>query len=163
MATRNIRTDGDPILRKKARTVEKFDGRLHMLLEDMADTMYDSDIGVGLAASQIGVLKRVLVYDTGDGIREMVNPEILCQDGSIIEVEGCLSVPDVYGEVERPEHIKVRYQDRFGNTCTGEMKGFLSVVACHEMDHLEGILFTDKVIRYVDPAEHKPEGEEEME
>jgi peptide deformylase len=163
MATRNIRTDGDPILRKKARTVDKFDGRLHMLLEDMAETMYESDIGVGLAASQIGVLKRVLVYDIGEGIKEMVNPAILEQSGSIIEVEGCLSVPDVYGEVERPEHIKVRYQDRFGNVCTDDVEGFLSVVACHEMDHLEGILFTDKVIRYVDPTEQIPEDGEETE
>ncbi len=148
MALRNIRTDEDPVLRKKARTVGKFDQRLHLLLEDMAETMYEAP-GVGLAAPQVGILKRVLVYDNGSGIRELINPEILEKQGGQHEVEGCLSVPGVYGRVKRPASIKYRYMDRNGREHTAEASEMEAVIVCHETDHLNGILFTDYEVEYL--------------
>ena len=163
MAIRNIRTEGDPILRKKSKTIEKFDQKLHNLLDDMADTMYGSNLGVGLAAPQIGILKRAVIFDIGDGLYEFINPEIIEKDGSFIEVEGCLSIPEVYGEVERPSYVKIRYFDRNGNECFIEAEDYLSVVINHEIDHLEGVLFIDKVIRYIDPKEYYKENIEDEE
>lgn len=152
MALRIIRTDDDPVLRKKARVVEKFDDRIKVLVEDMIETMYDAD-GVGLAAPQIGILKRVLVIDIYDetGVKVLINPEIVSQYGSNTDVEGCLSVPGVNGLVERPESMVVKGFDENGVEILIEGKGLLARALCHEIDHLDGILFTDKVV----------EGEEE--
>lgn len=148
MALRNIRTDEDPVLRKKSRRIEKFDKKLHMLLEDMAETMYEAP-GVGLAAPQVGILRRVLVYDNGIGIMEIINPEILEKHGEQHEVEGCLSVPGIYGKVKRPAIIKYKYMDRYGEEHTAQAQDMEAVILCHETDHLEGILFTDHDVEYL--------------
>jgi len=152
MALRNIRKDEDPVLRKKAKTVARFNKRLSDLLEDMAETMYDAP-GIGLAAPQVGILKRAIVYDTGEGIREMINPEITETREEQVEVEGCLSVPGKYGRVKRPAWIKVKYTDREGLEKSQEAEGLEAVVICHETDHLDGILFTDKVEEYLTTEE----------
>ncbi len=152
MALRNIRIDEDPVLRKVAKKVDRFNGRLHGLLDDMADTMYDAP-GIGLAAPQVGILKRVVVFDIDDQLYEMINPEIIKADGEQIEVEGCLSVPGKYGRVKRPEKVTVKYQDRNGDVITLEAEGLKAVVVCHETDHLEGRLFTDIVIEFLTPEE----------
>ncbi|ADQ07412.1 peptide deformylase [Caldicellulosiruptor hydrothermalis 108] len=152
MALRKIRTYEDEILRKKSKVVEKFDQRLHQLLDDMKDTMYEAN-GIGLAAPQVGVLKRAVVIDIGEGAIELVNPEIEQVEGSAVDVEGCLSVPNVWGEVERPQKVVVKAQDRFGNEFRLEAEGLLARAVCHEIDHLDGILFVDKVIRFVSEEE----------
>ncbi|WP_026487202.1 peptide deformylase [Caldanaerobius polysaccharolyticus] len=156
MAIRNIRKYNDEILRKKSKKVEKFDERLMQLLSDMAETMYQAN-GVGLAAPQVGVLKRVVVIDTGDGLIELINPVIVEQEGEQIEVEGCLSIPDVLGEVKRPKKVKVNAQDRFGNNINVAGEDLLARAICHELDHLDGVLFIDKVIRFVDKNEQDKE------
>lgn len=146
MALREIRLDGDPVLRKKARPVDIFGAHLHALLDDMAETMYDAN-GVGLAAPQIGVRRRVAVVDIGDGVRyELVNPEIVEQEGQRCGAEGCLSFPERSGYVRRPQKIRVQAQDREGHPLDIEAEGYLAVAMCHEIDHLNGILFTDKII-----------------
>lgn len=145
MAIRNIRQMGDPILRKVSRDIPEVTDRIRLLLDDMADTMYDSD-GVGLAAVQVGILKRAIVIDPRDeeGLIKMVNPVITEKDGEQIGVEGCLSVPNFNGTVKRPEHIKVEYLDEEGNPQELEATGLKAVVICHEVDHLNGVLFVDK-------------------
>ena len=146
MAIRKIVEMGtDDILRKRARRVDKFDRRLGQLLDDMADTMLEAD-GVGLAAPQVGTLKRVVVIDVGEGIIELVNPEIVSQEGEAISTEGCLSVPGRRGTVARPEKVRVSAQDRKGNPIEVEGEGLLAVCLCHELDHLDGILYVDKMI-----------------
>ncbi len=152
MAVRNIVCEGDEVLRKKAREVDVVDDRIRTLLKDMAETMYKAD-GIGLAAPQVGVLRRVVVIDIGEGLIELINPRILEQSGEQINVEGCLSIPGVYGEVKRPEKIKVEYLDANGVKRTIEGTGLLAVCLSHELDHLDGILFRDKVIRYVEKDE----------
>ena len=149
MALRNVVKVGDPILNKKSRIVEKFDDRLSVLIDDMFDTMYSQD-GVGLAAVQVGMLKRVVVLDVGDGKIELVNPEITMQEGVQEESEGCLSVPGESGITRRPAKVQVKAQDRTGkwHVYTGE--GLKARCFCHELDHLEGILFTSKIIRKTD-------------
>ncbi|MBF1036715.1 MAG: peptide deformylase [Parvimonas sp.] len=144
MALRNVRVDGDPVLRKKARVVEVIDDKIKDLLEDMVETMYDSD-GVGLACPQIGILKRLVTIDVGDehGLLKMVNPEILEISGEQVGPEGCLSIPDVRGFVKRPEKVKFKYTDIDGNEQIIDSTGLLAVCICHEIDHLNGILFTD--------------------
>lgn len=146
MAIRKIVKYPDPILKKKAKPVTKFHARLHKLLDDMAETMYDAD-GVGLAAPQVGVLKRVIVIDTreedGPGLIEMINPEIVEYSGTQIGPEGCLSIPDLNGEVRRHKKIRVKGLDRHGNEVEMEAEDFLARVFQHEIDHLNGILFTD--------------------
>lgn len=144
MAIRQIAKIGEPVLRKRSKVVEKFDQKLIDLLEDMADTMYEAD-GVGLAAPQVSILKRVVVIDVGDGLIELINPEIIETSGEQIDAEGCLSVPGENGEVKRPYVVKVRAQDRQGNTFELEGEELLARAFCHEIDHLEGILFVDKV------------------
>lgn len=149
MAIRNILIEGeDDLLRKRSRPVDKFDKRLWTLLDDMAETMYAAD-GAGLAAPQVGVLKRVVVIDVGEGLIEMVNPEIIAQEGSIIRPEGCLSVPGRRGTVERPEKVRMRYQDRKGNLHELDGDGILGMAMCHETDHLDGIIYIDKMIEDV--------------
>lgn len=147
MAIRKIVNVGDDILRKKSREVCSFDKKLAELLGDMAQTMYLND-GVGLAAPQVGILKRVAVVDIGDegnGLIEFVNPEIVFSSGSEVGSEGCLSIPGAKGNVCRPSKIIVRAFDRSGAEFTLEACGFLARAVCHELDHLDGILFTDKL------------------
>lgn len=143
MAIRNILIDGDPTLRKNARTVDKFDKRLHILLDDMYETMQLNE-GCGLAAPQVGILKRVVVMDIGEGLIEMINPVIQKSSGENRGTEGCLSIPGVRGYVVRPEKVTVKAHDRNGKEITLEGEGFLARCMCHEIDHLNGILFTDK-------------------
>ncbi|EMS69349.1 peptide deformylase [Ruminiclostridium cellobioparum] len=143
MAYREIRKDGDEVLRKKSRPVEVIDKKIETLLDDMADTMYKAD-GVGLAAPQVGILKRIVVIDIGNGLFEMINPEILEQNGEQDGIEGCLSVPGTSGEVVRPMHVKVRYTDRNGEPVILETEELFARAICHELDHLDGILYKDK-------------------
>ncbi len=143
MAYREIRKDGDEVLRKKARPVEAIDKKILTLLDDMADTMYKAD-GVGLAAPQIGILKRIVVIDVGHGLFEMINPEIIEHSGEQDGAEGCLSVPDISGEVIRPMNVTVRYTDRKGQVITIDTEDIFARCVCHELDHLDGILFKDK-------------------
>ena len=138
----------DDALRKHSRRVEKFDKRLRTLLTDMAETMVDAD-GVGLAAPQVGVLKRCVVIDTGDGLIELVNPEIIATEGSVVGAEGCLSIPGRRCTVERPEKVTVIAQNRNGESIRLEAEGLLAVAICHEVDHLDGILYIDKMIEDV--------------
>ncbi|AOT68417.1 peptide deformylase [Geosporobacter ferrireducens] len=145
MAIRNILKDSDPTLRKKSRIVEKIDDRILVLLDDMIDTMYEAD-GVGLAAPQVGVLKRIIVVDVGEGIIELINPEIIDSWGEQVGAEGCLSLPGITGDVSRPAGVRVKGLNRKGETIEIEGKDLLAVALCHEIDHLEGILFTDRVI-----------------
>lgn len=144
MAIRNVLKEGDPTLRKKARVVEKIDQRIITLLDDMIETMYDEN-GVGLAAPQVGILKRIIVIDIGDGLIEVINPEIIESKGEQLGPEGCLSVPGVSGDVRRPNYVRVRGLDREGNQIEIEAEEFLARAFCHEIDHLNGILFIDKV------------------
>ena len=149
MAKRKIVLLGeDDALRKHSRRVEKFDKRLRTLLTDMAETMVDAD-GVGLAAPQVGVLKRCVVIDTGDGLIELVNPEIIATEGSVVGAEGCLSIPGRRCTVERPEKVTVIAQSRNGESIRLEAEGLLAVAICHEVDHLDGILYIDKMIEDV--------------
>lgn len=146
MALRNIVKFGDPILYKHSRIVEKFDDKLSVLIDDMAETMYSAN-GVGLAAVQVGILKRVVVIDVGDGLMELVNPEIISKSGEQREVEGCLSLPGKSGVTLRPMKVQVKAQDRTGkwHIYTGE--GLKARAFCHELDHLDGVLFTSHVIK----------------
>lgn len=159
MAIRKIVVLGeDDVLRKRARRVDKFDKRLRTLLDDMADTMYDAD-GVGLAAPQVGILKRVVVIDVGDGLIELVNPEIVKSEGAVVGPEACLSVPGRRGTVERPEKVTVTAQNRDGKALQLEAEGLLAVCMCHEIDHLDGIVYVDKMIE--DVTDQDDEEEEE--
>ena len=142
MGLRNILTDKDPALHKVCRPVVHFDKRLHKLLDDMVETLIDSG-GVGLAAPQVGILRRVVVVDTGEGILELVNPTLLETDGEQVGPEGCLSVPGQYGLVKRPYYAKVRAQDRNGQWFDAEGEELIGRCFCHELDHLDGILYTD--------------------
>ena len=149
MAIRKIVEMGkDDVLRKHARRVEKFDKRLTVLLGDMADTMYEAD-GVGLAAPQVGILKRAVVIDVGEGLLELVNPEVMWSEGECVDVEGCLSVPGRRATVARPEKVRVRAQDRTGSPIEIEGEGLLARCLCHEIDHLDGVLYVDKMIEDV--------------
>lgn len=145
MALRNVRLNGDEILRKKSREVEKIDDRILTILDDMVDTMYDRD-GVGLAAPQIGILKRLVVIDVDDeNLYKMINPRIIKSSGEDIDEEGCLSVPEQRGEVVRPSKVTVEYTDVDGKLKVLEGEGLLARCICHELDHLDGILFIDKI------------------
>ena len=147
MAIREIRTEGDEILSKKCKVVKNFDMKLHILLDDMYDTMKKSE-GVGLAAPQVGILKRAVVIDIGDGKIELVNPEIIEESGEQTGSEGCLSVPGVYGEVTRPNKVTVKAQDRDGKWFKLTGKELLARAICHEIEHLDGHLFRERVIEY---------------
>ena len=136
MALRKIVVEGDPVLKKKSRPVEKFDARLAELLDDMRQT---------LAAVQVGVLRRVVVVDVGDGLLELVNPEIIEAEGEQRESEGCLSLPGEYGETIRPAVVKVKAQNREGKWCIYKGDGLKARCFCHEIDHLDGILFTERL------------------
>ena len=150
MALRNIRLDGDPILRRKSREVGQINERIKELAKDMLETMYDAD-GVGLAAPQVGALRRVVVIDIGEGPITLINPVITKADGSQIGVEGCLSVPGINKEVDRPSFVKVTYTDLEGKKQVLEGTDYLAKAICHEVDHLEGVLFIDKAYKREKP------------
>lgn len=153
MALRNIVTVGDNVLSKTCRPVTNFDKRLAVLLDDMIETLEEAN-GVGLAAPQVGVLRRVVIVDTGeDGILELVNPEIVEQSGEQTDIEGCLSVPGKYGVVTRPNVVKVRAQDRHGNWYEAEGEGLIARCFCHELDHLDGHLYTELAERILTAEE----------
>ena len=144
MAIRNVRKIGDEILRKKSRPVEEIDNKIITLLDDMADTMYEAN-GVGLAAPQIGQLKRIFVIDIGEGLIEFINPVVIATEGEQFGEEGCLSVPNKYGNVRRPNYAKLRAQDRHGNFFEIEGTELMARAMLHEFDHLEGRLYVDLV------------------
>ncbi|SFB26767.1 peptide deformylase [Clostridium frigidicarnis] len=145
MAIRNIRTIGDDVLRKKCKSVEEINDRTRTLVKDMIETMYEAD-GVGLAAPQVGILKRIVVIDVGEGPVVLINPEILKKEGSYMDTEGCLSVPGEQGEVERPLKLTVRALNELGEKVEYNAEELFARAVCHELDHLDGVLFVDKVI-----------------
>ncbi|MBQ5590623.1 MAG: peptide deformylase [Clostridia bacterium] len=144
---REIIKEGEDVLRKKCHKVEKFDEKLHILLDDMYETMQSAN-GVGLAGPQIGILRRVVVIDVGDGRIELINPEIVKTSGEQTGDEGCLSCPGKFGEVTRPMKVTVKAQDRFGNEFKIKGTELLARAFCHELDHLDGVLFVDKVTKW---------------
>jgi len=162
LTIRTVVKHPNEILTKKTKKVTKFDKNLATLLEDMHDTMLDSD-GIGIAAPQVGESLRVAIVDLGEGedIIEMINPEVLETEGSVVEVEGCLSFPELYGEVERPYFVKIKAQERDGTWYELEAEDYEARAILHEIDHLDGILFDLKIIRVVDPSELEPEEEED--
>ena len=163
MAIRNIVKLGEECLRKVCKPQEKFDLRLWVLLKDMADTMYKAE-GVGLAAPQVGILRRVVVIDVGEGLIELINPVIVEADGEQTDREGCLSLPGRQGIVTRPNWVKVQAQDRKGNAFEFEAEGFFARAVCHELDHLDGRVYIDVMDRELTPEEiegHVPEDDEE--
>ena len=152
MALRKILTDKESALHKVCKPVEKFDRKLHNLLDDMQETLVDSG-GVGLAAPQVGILRRVVLVDTGEGILELVNPTLVETDGEQVGAEGCLSVPGKFGIVKRPNYAKVRAQDRDGNWYEAEGEDLIARCFCHELAHLEGQLYTEVADRMLTPEE----------
>ena len=144
MALRIIRTEEDPILRKRSRPVTKFDDKLGQILDDMRETMAKAN-GAGLAAVQVGMLRRIIVVDAGDGVVELVNPELVEADGEQEGEEGCLSLPNKWAIVKRPNHVKVRAQTRTGAWRMFEGEGLKARAFCHEIDHLDGCLFVDRM------------------
>ena len=151
MALLNIRKEGDPILRKQSRFIGEITPRILTLLDDMTETMHRAN-GCGLAAVQVGVLRRAVVIEVEDGkLYEMLNPEIVRQEGHQEETEGCLSLPNQWGITSRPMSVTVRYTDRYGKTQELTGDGLLARAICHETDHLDGKLFTDVMIRPVEP------------
>ena len=157
MGLRKILTVKEPSLHKMCRPVEKFDGKLHKLLDDMKETLLDAG-GVGLAAPQVGILRRVVVVDTGEEILELLNPELLETSGEQVGAEGCLSVPGKYGLVKRPMVAKVRAQDRNGDYFEAEGEELIARCFCHEIDHLDGIVYTEVMERYLTEEELNGEG-----
>ena len=144
MALRQIVQIGDSVLRKKCKPVEKIDDKIIQLLDDMADTMYEAD-GVGLAAPQVGILKRIAIVDVGDGLIELINPEIIEVKGTQTDDEGCLSVVNEFGPVTRPYYVKVRAYNRKGELFELEGEELLARAFCHDIDHFDGVLFVDKI------------------
>ena len=157
MGIRKIMTVEEPCLHKVCRPVEKFDKKLHKLLDDMKETLLDAN-GVGLAAPQVGILRRVVVVDLGDEMLELVNPELLETSGEQEGAEGCLSVPGKYGLVKRPNFAKVRAQDRNGEGFEAEGEELIARCFCHELDHLDGIVYTEVMERYLTDEELNGEG-----
>ena len=160
MALRTIRVEGDSVLTKISRPVEKMTPRIHDLIEDMLDTMYDA-MGVGLAAPQVGILKRIVVIDVGEGPIVLINPEILETSGEQTGDEGCLSVPGMAGQVTRPNYVKVKALDEDMNEVEYEGEGLLARAFCHELDHLDGHMYVEKVegeihdVQYADPEDEE--------
>ena len=152
MGLRKILTDAEPALHKTCRPVNNFDSRLHTLLDDMRETLIESG-GVGLAAPQVGILRRVVLVDNGEEVLELVNPTLVETDGEQVGPEGCLSVPGKYGLVKRPYYAKVRAQDRFGNWYEAEGEELTARCFCHELDHLDGIIYTEVMDRYLTDEE----------
>lgn len=145
MALRNLRFDGDEILRKKSKPVKEIDSKIITLLDDMRETMHEHE-GVGLASVQVGILKRIFVIEIEDDYYEFINPEIIAHEGEQINNEACLSVPNEAGYVERPEKVTIRATNRNGEEFELVGEGFLAIAICHEYDHLDGVLYIDKTI-----------------
>ena len=160
MATRMIRTFDDEILRKKCKPVTEINERILTLLDDMAETMYAAN-GVGLAAPQVGILRRVAVIDVGNGLIELINPKIIEKEGEQSGKEGCLSVPEKQGLVVRPNHVRVEAMDREGDKFIMEGEELLARALCHEIDHLDGIMYTDLVIGELEDVEYEDDNEDE--
>ena len=156
MGLRKILTDKEPALHKVCKPVTAFDGKLHKLLDDMRETLIDSN-GVGMAAPQVGILRRVVLVDVGDEIIELVNPTLLETDGEQVGPEGCLSVPGRYGLVKRPYWAKVRAQDRYGDWYEAEGEEIIARCFCHELDHLDGIIYTEVMERFLTEEELEAE------
>ena len=154
MGLRKILTDQEPALHKVCRPVTDVDKKLHKLLEDMKETLAEAN-GVGLAAPQVGILRRVVLVDTGEEILELINPSLLETDGEQVGAEGCLSVPGKYGIVKRPYYAKVRAQDRDGNWFEAEGEELIARCFCHELDHLDGIIYTEVMERFLTEEELK--------
>lgn len=152
MGLRKILTDEDPALHKTCKPVVNFDNRLHTLLDDMRQTLIDSG-GVGLAAPQVGILRRVVLVDVETEILELINPTLVETSGEQIGAEGCLSVPGRYGLVKRPNYAKVRAQDRNGNWYEAEGEELIARCFCHELDHLDGIIYTEIMDRFLTDEE----------
>jgi peptide deformylase len=149
MALRQIRLYDDEILRKKSKVVEVVDDKIRQILEDMAETMYHTEIGGGLAAPQVGILKRLVVIDMGQGLLQLVNPRIIHQEGSQEVIEGCLSIPNKWGKLIRPEKVTIQALNENGEELIMAGTGDLAKCFCHEIGHLDGILFTDFVEEYI--------------
>ena len=160
MAVMKILRLGDETLRKKSHPVTKIDRRTVGLLKDMAETMYAAD-GCGLAAPQVGILRRMVVIDVGDGLIELINPEIIESEGEEIGVEGCLSVPGRRGTVKRPTKVVVRALDKKGREIELTAEGFLARAVCHELDHLDGVVYVDKMIEDVTDQYNREYNQEE--
>lgn len=158
MAIRTVLKKGDELLTKKCKPVTKFDDRLHVLIDDMWETM-KAENGVGLAGPQVGVLKRLFIADDGEAQYECINPIIVQTEGTREVLEGCLSVPNINGYVLRPEKVVLSAQDRFGNAFTVSAEGLMAQCLCHENDHLDGTLFDSKIVRMYEKDEE--DGEEE--
>ena len=152
MGLRRILTDKEPALHKTCKEVVNIDAKLHKLLDDMHETLEASG-GVGLAAPQVGILRRVELVDNGEEVLERVNPSLVETDGEQVGAEGCLSVPGKYGLVKRPYYAKVREQDRFGNRYEAEGEELTARCFCHELDHLDGIIYTEVMDRYLTDEE----------
>ena len=152
MALREIRVEGDPVLAKVCKEIKEVTPRIQDLIDDMIETMYEAN-GVGLAAVQVGILKRVVVIDVGDGIMELINPVIIEEADSQTGTEGCLSFPGQWGIVTRPDYVKVKALDRYGNEQIFEGRELLARAFCHELEHLDGHAFIEKVERFVNPDE----------
>lgn len=161
LAIRSIVKSPNEILTTPAKTVTDFDQSLAVLLNDMFETMIEAD-GIGIAAPQVGELVRVAIVDLGEGqdIIEMVNPEVVHTDGSVVDIEGCLSFPELFGEVERPFTVRIKAQERNGKWYELEAEDYEARAILHEIDHLDGVLFDSKIIRVVDPSELEDEVEE---
>ena len=156
MGLRKILTDAEPALHKTCKPVAEFNEKLHILLDDMRQTLVDSG-GVGLAAPQVGILRRVVLVDTGEEILELINPTLVETDGEQVGAEGCLSVPGKYGLVKRPYYAKVRAQDRFGQWYEAEGEELIARCFCHELDHLDGIIYTEIMERFLTDEELEAE------
>ncbi|HDK7175323.1 TPA: peptide deformylase [Clostridium botulinum] len=149
MALRQIRMFDDEILRKKSKVVEVVDDKIRQILNDMADTMYNTENGGGLAAPQVGILKRLVVIDMGQGLIKLVNPKIINREGTQEVIEGCLSIPNTWGKLKRPKRVTIQALNEYGKKIILTGTGDLAKCFCHEIDHLEGILFTDLVTEYI--------------
>lgn len=150
MALRTIRALGDDVLRKKCRPIDKIDERVSVLLKDMADTLHNTENGAAIAAPQVGVLRRAVVIDMGEGTIYLVNPEVIESEGSQEVVEGCLSIPKKVGKLIRPAKVTVKALNEKGEEIVITGEGDMAKCLCHEIDHLDGILFIDKVTEYID-------------
>ncbi|HHT46568.1 MAG TPA: peptide deformylase [Firmicutes bacterium] len=154
MALRVIRKEGDPVLRKKTVPVSKFTPQLVNLIEDMIETMLDAE-GVGLAAPQIGISKSIIVVKDNENIFEIINPEIISGEGEVVGIEGCLSLPGIYGEVPRFSRVEVKGLNRYKKEVNISAEGFISRIFQHEIDHLRGVLFVDRAVKLLTPEEIK--------
>lgn len=160
VALRNIRLAGDEILTKTSRKVDVIDDRIRMILDDMADTMYAAN-GLGLAAVQVGVLRRLVVIDVGEGVVKLVNPEIVYREGEETDIEGCLSVPGYQGNVKRPVKVRMHALNENGEAVDIEAEGLLKKAICHELDHLDGIMYTDIAENIIDISQIEDDDAEE--